>query len=59
MTITHETTRFGAFGGIFAPETLMAPLLELELAWQRFTRTRASSASCTSCSRPTPAGRRR
>ncbi len=26
-------TRFGAFGGVFAPETLMAPLEELERAW--------------------------
>lgn len=26
-------TRFGAFGGIFAPETLMAPLEALERAW--------------------------
>ena len=26
-------TRFGDFGGAFAPETLMAPLLELERAW--------------------------
>ena len=28
-----EPTRFGDFGGAFAPETLMAPLLELERAW--------------------------
>lgn len=26
-------TRFGEFGGVFAPETLMAPLLELERDW--------------------------
>jgi tryptophan synthase beta chain len=26
-------TRFGDFGGTYAPETLMAPLLELERAW--------------------------
>jgi len=26
-------TRFGDFGGAFAPETLMAPLLQLEEAW--------------------------
>ncbi|TDJ71746.1 MAG: tryptophan synthase subunit beta [Planctomycetota bacterium] len=26
-------TRFGDFGGVFAPETLMAPLQELERAW--------------------------
>lgn len=29
-------TRFGEFGGVYAPETLMAPLLELEDAWLRF-----------------------
>lgn len=29
-------TRFGAFGGCYAPETLMAPLLELERAWLRW-----------------------
>ncbi|HEX9792991.1 MAG TPA: tryptophan synthase subunit beta [Planctomycetota bacterium] len=27
--------RFGRFGGMYAPETLMAPLLELEAAWLR------------------------
>jgi tryptophan synthase beta chain len=29
---------FGEFGGRFAPETLMAPLEELEAAWNRFRR---------------------
>jgi tryptophan synthase beta chain len=29
---------FGAYGGRFAPETLMAPLEELERAWSRFRR---------------------
>ena len=29
-------TRFGAFGGVFAPETLMAPLEALERAWLSF-----------------------
>jgi len=28
-------TRFGAFGGTFAPETLMTTLFELESTWQR------------------------
>ncbi|KAA3613523.1 MAG: tryptophan synthase subunit beta [Planctomycetota bacterium] len=28
--------RFGEFGGVFAPETLMAPLVELERAWIEF-----------------------
>ncbi len=35
--MTHSTfaapTRFGEYGGAFAPETLMASLLELEAAW--------------------------
>ena len=30
-------TRFGDFGGCFAPETLMQSLFELEEAWRRFT----------------------
>ncbi len=29
-----STARFGPYGGRFAPETLMAPLFELEAAWQ-------------------------
>ena len=29
----RSPTRFGEFGGCFAPETLMAPLLELESIW--------------------------
>ncbi|MBK7878113.1 MAG: tryptophan synthase subunit beta [Planctomycetes bacterium] len=37
MTTTLDTTRFGAFGGTFAPETLMAPLFELEREWKRWT----------------------
>ena len=32
MSLTAPT-RFGAFGGVFAPETLMAPLEALERAW--------------------------
>ena len=31
-------TRFGDFGGAFAPETLMAPLIELEHAWRRLRK---------------------
>ena len=31
---------FGAYGGRFAPETLMAPLTELEKAFERFRRDR-------------------
>jgi tryptophan synthase beta chain len=30
--------RFGAFGGRFVPETLMAPLYELEAAWKEARR---------------------
>ena len=30
-------TRFGAYGGCFAPETLMAALFELERAWREFS----------------------
>jgi tryptophan synthase beta chain len=30
-----EQTRFGAFGGVYAPETLMATLEELEQAWRK------------------------
>jgi len=37
----RESTRFGSYGGAFAPETLMAPLLELEQAW---CATRADQA---------------
>jgi tryptophan synthase beta chain len=29
----RSPTHFGSFGGVFAPETLMAPLIELEGAW--------------------------
>jgi tryptophan synthase beta chain len=29
----HSSSRFGEFGGAFAPETLMAPLRELERTW--------------------------
>ena len=32
--------RFGRFGGRFVPETLMAPLIELERAWAAATRDR-------------------
>jgi tryptophan synthase beta subunit len=31
----HRPGRFGDFGGAYAPETLMAPLAELETAWNR------------------------
>lgn len=31
------SSRFGRFGGAYAPETLMAPLAELAAAWERWT----------------------
>jgi tryptophan synthase beta chain len=59
-----EPTRFGDFGGAFAPETLMAPLLELERAWTA-SRTDAafqeelSELLCHYAGRPTPLYRTR
>jgi len=51
--------RFGAFGGRFVPETLMAPLEELEAAWRSSRRDRAFRAELdhllrTYAGRPTP-----
>jgi tryptophan synthase beta chain len=50
---------FGAYGGRFAPETLMAPLIELERAFQRWSRDRRFRAELddllrTYAGRPTP-----
>jgi tryptophan synthase beta chain len=50
---------FGAYGGRFAPETLMAPLEELERAFERFRRDRTFRAELanllkTYAGRPTP-----
>jgi tryptophan synthase beta chain len=50
---------FGAYGGRFAPETLMAPLEELERAFERFRRDRAFRAELADLlrsygGRPTP-----
>jgi len=50
---------FGAYGGQFAPETLMAPLEELEKAFARFRRERKFKAELsellrTYAGRPTP-----
>jgi tryptophan synthase beta chain len=52
-------TRFGAFGGVFAPETLMAPLEELERAWLAFRADPAFTSELASllrdyAGRPTP-----
>jgi tryptophan synthase beta chain len=54
-----KPTRFGEFGGTFAPETLMASLEELELAWQRLRNDDAFQARLqnllhTYAGRPTP-----
>src|SRR5215831_3397813 len=50
---------FGAYGGRFAPETLMAPLEQLERAFERFRRDRRFRAELTDllknyAGRPTP-----
>jgi tryptophan synthase beta chain len=50
---------FGAYGGRFAPETLMEPLVELERAFERFRRDRSfidelSGLLKTYAGRPTP-----
>jgi len=50
---------FGPYGGRFAPETLMAPLEELERAFERFRRDRTFRAELadllkTYAGRPTP-----
>ncbi len=54
-----KPTRFGEFGGVFAPETLMASLEELEQAWQELRSDRAFQARLqnllhTYAGRPTP-----
>jgi len=59
---TRNRTRpgyFGPYGGRFAPETLMAPLEELERAFERFRRDRTFRAELadllkTYAGRPTP-----
>jgi len=60
MTDTfHEPTRFGVFGGCYAPETLMQNLFDLEAAWRAaradaaFTRELAE-LNATYAGRPTP-----
>jgi tryptophan synthase beta chain len=50
---------FGPYGGRFAPETLMAPLEELERAFERYRRERTFQAELTGllktyAGRPTP-----
>ena len=50
---------FGEYGGQFAPETLMAPLAELDAAFRRWSRDRGFRAELddllrTYAGRPTP-----
>lgn len=54
-----QNTRFGEFGGVYAPETLMAPLEELERAWLELRADAAFQAEMQSllqhyAGRPTP-----
>ena len=56
--------RFGEFGGAYAPETLMAPLAELERAWMHFTADASFTSELDSllehyAGRPTPLWRAR
>ena len=50
---------FGPYGGRFVPEVLMAPLEEVEQAYQRRARTRHSRANWTISFATTRAGPRR
>jgi len=57
--LPDERGYFGAFGGRFVPETLMAPLAELEAAWRDARRDRGFRREldrilATYCGRPTP-----
>ncbi len=62
MPVSREKKRpgyFGEYGGRFAPETLMAPLEELDRAWTRFRRDPRFRAELDSllrdyAGRPTP-----
>ena len=62
--MTRISARFGRFGGIYAPETLMAPLLELEQEWLRLRADDAFQAELQDllrhyAGRPTPLSRAR
>ena len=62
MPVSREKKRpgyFGPYGGRFAPETLMAPLEELDRAWKRWRRDARFRAELASllrdyAGRPTP-----
>jgi tryptophan synthase beta chain len=56
---SDSTGRFGEFGGMFAPETLVAPLRELERAWRELRDDRSFRAELEHmlrhyAGRPTP-----
>ncbi len=56
--------RFGAFGGMYAPETLVAPLLELERSWLELRENPSFAAELAElfehyAGRPTPLWRAR
>ena len=55
-TLPDANGHFGRFGGRFVPETLMAPLIELEQAWASAKRDRAFQDAC---SPPISTGNRR
>ena len=50
---------YGAYGGKFVPETLVAPVEELQQAYLEAGRTTRSSRSSIGCSRTTSAVPRR
>ncbi len=58
-TFPDERGYFGEYGGTFVPETLMAPLADLERAWRKASRDKAFQARLeelldTYVGRPTP-----
>ncbi len=58
-TAFRAPTHYGSFGGVFAPETLMAPLIELEAAWLSARADEGFQAElrallCNYAGRPTP-----
>jgi hypothetical protein len=50
--------RFGQFGGMYVPETLMTPLLDLTKAYDEAIATPPSSRRSRTCSGIMPAARR-
>src|SRR6476660_1316517 len=59
QTTNNEPGRFGAYGGRYVPETLMAALEELESAYEKAKRDKKFQAEFARllkdyCGRPTP-----